>query len=73
MDKNRIKLKGHVGSWYVIDEIDDPEFGHLYLLEHCTWGDMTSGVIVNEKLEIVLDDVYGGFEDLEYLRIRGKL
>lgn len=64
MKKDNIKINGHTGTWYVIDE----SFYHgekVYLLEHETYGDEAACLIVNEKLEIILEDVWNGFSDLE--------
>lgn len=66
MKKDNIKIEGHRGKWYVIDEtIYHGET--VYLLEHETYGDESACLIVNEKLEIILDDVWNGFSDLDDL------
>ena len=66
MQKDNIKIKGYVGKWYVIDEtIWNGE--KVFLLEHQTYGDEAASLIVNENLEIVLDDSWNGFVDLEDL------
>lgn len=76
-DSDHIRVAGHVGTWYVIDEgyfawvEDTPEGGtkathsHLFLLEHERYGDEAAGVIVDERGSLVLEDVYNGFGDLE--------
>ena len=62
MQKDHIKIEGHYGRWYVIDEITvDGE--NLYLLEHETYGDEAACLIVNGNLDIVMDDVWNGFDD----------
>lgn len=72
-----IRVEGHIGTWYVIDEGDfiltpDTDTGHpltipahLFLLEHETYGDEAACVIVTEDGHLVLEDVYNGFDDLE--------
>lgn len=66
MQKDKIKITGHIGTWYVIDEtIWKGE--KVFLLEHETYGDEAACLIVNEKLEIILEDVWNGFDDLEDL------
>lgn len=66
MKKDSIKIKGYCGKWHVVDEtIWNAK--KLYLLEHDTFGDATACLIVNEELEVVLDDVWNGFLDLEDL------
>ena len=62
-----IIVEGHVGSWYTIDtQITD---GILYLLlEHEEYGDEAPCVIIDIDGNLVLEDVYNGFDDLdEYL------
>lgn len=67
MQKENIKIEGHVGTWYVIDESEwDGE--KVFLLEHETYGDETACLIVNEDLKVILKDVWNGFDDLENLR-----
>lgn len=66
MQKDHIKIEGHIGKWYVIDErVWNGE--KVFLLEHETYGDEVACLIVNEKLEIILEDVWNGFDDLEDL------
>lgn len=59
------RVKGHVGKWYVIDtkEYDGHE---VYLLEHETYGDEAACLIVDQDGQILLDDVWNGFEDYDY-------
>lgn len=76
-DSDHIRVAGHVGTWYVIDEgrfvwIEDTPSGgvkethaHLFLLEHERYGDEAAGVIVDEDGNLVLEDVWNGFDDLE--------
>lgn len=66
MQKENIKIEGHIGTWYVIDETEW-KGKRVFLLEHETYGDEAACLIVNEKLEIVLEDVWNGFDDLENL------
>lgn len=64
MKTENIKVNGHIGTWYVIDT--KTYFGStLYLLEHETYGDETSGVIIDEGNNLILDDVWNGFLDYE--------
>ena len=60
-----IKIKGHRGTWYVIDAADCPILKHtVFLLEHEQFGDEAAGLIVDEDFRVVLDDVWNGFDDL---------
>ena len=66
MQMDGIKIEGYTGEWHVIDE---REFHgeKIYLLEHDTYGDEAAGLIVNEKKEVILDDVWDGFSALNNL------
>ena len=66
MKREGIRVAGHRGTWYVIDEL--PEQG-LFLLEHETYGDEAACVIVNAAGELVLEDVWNGFDDLEEVAV----
>ena len=61
--KDGIRVNGYVGTWYVIDETRFSGCKY-YLLESELYGDETAALIVNSKCEIVLDDVWNGFDDL---------
>lgn len=64
MKSDNIRVNGHIGTWYVIDA--KTYFGStLYLLEHETYGDETSGVIIDEGNNLIVDDVWNGFLDYE--------
>ena len=60
-----IKINGYKGRWYVVDTADF-RGEQVFLLEHETYGDMTSNLIVDRDCNIILDDVWNGFDDLEY-------
>lgn len=62
MKTDGIVVKGHIGTWYVIDEL--PERG-LFLLEHETYGDEAACVIVDGSGALVMEDVWNGFDDLD--------
>ena len=62
-----IRILGHVGTWYVIDEADVGD-QTLYLLESEKYGDEAACIIVDKNFNIVLEDVWNGFDDYyEYL------
>lgn len=67
MKQENIKLEGYKTSWYVIDSM--PYKSHaIYLLENETYGDEIPCVIIDENYNVILDDVYNGFDDfLEYI------
>jgi len=66
MQKDGIKVEGHIGTWYVIDE-SYYRGKKVYLLEHEEHGDEAASVIIYENLNIVMEDVRNGFSDLERL------
>lgn len=63
-ESENISIHGHIGTWYVIDQLTD-ERGSFFLLEHEKYGDEAACLIVNENGHLILDDVYNGFEDLD--------
>mgnify|MGYP007101828364 CR=1 FL=1 len=63
MKKDGIKVDGHRGTWYVIDEMVDDKYGRIYLLEHEKYGDAAASVIIDGNGELLLEDVWNGFED----------
>ena len=60
-----IEIQGWYGTWYSIDtQVTDHS---LYLLlEHEEYGDETEHLIIDHTGNFILDDVYNGFEDLDY-------
>lgn len=61
--KNNIRVKGHIGTWYVIDSCIMLG-ARYYLLEHEDYGDEVPCIIIDTKDRVVLEDVYNGFDDL---------
>ena len=67
-----IKVAEHYGTWYVVNtkNID----GQLvFLLEHEQYGDEAACVIVNSSGKLICDDVWNGFDDLDYLDDLGSI
>lgn len=62
-NSSNITVDGHQGTWYVIDskQINGQEF---FLLEHEKYGDETACVIIDDNNDLVLEDVWNGFDDL---------
>lgn len=63
MQKERIKINGHIGTWYVINECHH-KGNKVYLLEHEQYGDEAACLIVDESLSVFQDNVWNGFNDL---------
>jgi hypothetical protein len=59
VENDNIKIKGHVGEWYIIST-QEHRGQKLFLLEHSTYGDEAASLIVDEELNVVLDDVWNG-------------
>ena len=61
-DSDRITVKGHIGTWYAVDET---EIGgeKFFLLEHEEHGDMAACVAVNEQGKLVAEDLWNGFDE----------
>lgn len=60
-----IKIEGHKGTWYVINEKTTERHGSIYLLEHETYGDEAPCLIIDSQKNIIIDDVWNGFRDYE--------
>ena len=64
-----ISVEGHIGTWYVI-AAEKIEGKKLFLLEHEKYGDEAANIIIDENRNLVMADVYNGFDDyrdsLEY-------
>jgi hypothetical protein len=58
-----IKIESHTGTWYVIDEIDFHD-KVVFLLEHETYGEDANHLIVDGDLNILVENVTDGFDDL---------
>lgn len=61
-----IKIPGYKGTWYVIDH-SYYSGRPCFLLESEVWGDEAAGIIVDIYGNVILDDVYNGFSDLDDL------
>lgn len=69
MKKNNIKLKGIYGTFYVIsDTVMDIKgtLKRVYLLENEVYGDEVPCIIIDGDYNIILKNVYNGFDDLRY-------
>lgn len=64
MKQSKVKLGGHVGTWYVID-VTIRNGQKYYLFESEIFGDEAPCLITDGNYQIVKDEVYNGFEDLE--------
>lgn len=62
-NKNKVKVEGHRGTWYVVDEL--LFIGKTYyLLEHNTYGNDVAWVAVDYDGNLVMEDIWGGVEEL---------
>ncbi|MGN1135149.1 MAG: DUF3848 domain-containing protein, partial [Oscillospiraceae bacterium] len=61
---DNIDINGRIGTWYVIDStvIDGKP---LYLLESEIYGDEAACLIVDESKNIIMSDVWNGFDDYQ--------
>ena len=62
-NSDSIKIKGYYGTWYVIDAALYGEW--YFLLEHETYGDEVASLIVDSEGNVIVDDVYNGWDSLE--------
>ena len=68
-----IRIPGYRGTFYIVESAyygkpwDPPEeWKKAHLLESEVWGDMANGLIVDDYCKVLCDDVWNGWEDLEY-------
>ena len=69
MEKHNINLKNHRGTFYVIsDTVIDIKgtLKRVYLLENEVYGDEVPCIIIDGDYNVILDNVYNGFDDLRY-------
>ena len=69
MKKNNIKLKGYGDTFYIIsDTVMDIKgtLKRVYLLESEVWGDEVPCIIIDGDYNVILNNVYNGFDDLRY-------
>lgn len=66
MNKSKIKIAGHIGTWSAIEEVIY-KGKTIYLMEHDFYGDEAAMLIIDEDNNIVADEIWNGFDDLEYL------
>lgn len=69
-NSDSIRIDGYKGSWYVIDTMNLYPFNHefavaIYLLESEQYGDEWPGLIVTKFGNVICDEAYNGFSDLE--------
>ena len=62
-----IKVAGHRGRWYVIDEAEY-DGRTLYMVESETYGDEAASLIIDEDFNLVADEIWNGWEDYDYIR-----
>ena len=66
MNKQNLKIANHIGTWYVID--DAYYRGEkVYLVESEVYGDEAACLIVDSNLNLIHEDVWNGFADLDDL------
>ena len=62
--EDHLIIDNHEGTWYVIDK-KEYNGEMLYLLESENYGDEVAWLIVNQKEEVVMNDVWNGFSDYD--------
>lgn len=64
IQKENIKIAGHVGTWYEIDRRTD-DGKELILVESEQFGNDVEWLIIDESGKLVLDDAWNGWLDYE--------
>ena len=65
MEKSNLKIKGHIGTWYVIDE-SHYKGKKVFLLESENFGDDAPCLIIDNDCNLIMQDVFNGFDELYY-------
>lgn len=60
---NGVKVNGHRGKWHSIDSAYS-NGKKVWLLEHDTYGEDAAMLWVDENLNVIVDDVWNGLQDL---------
>jgi len=55
-----ISVKGHIGTWYVVNETVH-NGNTVFLLEHEEHGDEAPGIAVDADCNIICEDIYDDF------------
>jgi hypothetical protein len=62
---DNVRVNGYRGTWYSVDK--QKYFGQtLYLMESEQWGDMAEYLIIDKDKNVILDEVFNGWDDLDY-------
>lgn len=61
-DKNKVKVEGYRGTWYVVDEVTF-FYKDYYLLEHNFYGEDAPWVAIDTNGKLVMEDITGGVEE----------
>lgn len=71
MKTEHLTVFGHYGTWYAIDtaNVDGRDY---YLMEHEEYGDEAEHLIVDKHGELILEDVYNGFDEETVDEIRSR-
>ena len=71
-NSDKLKIEGHRGTWYVLDETLFDKHS-VFLLEHEEFGEEAPSLIVDENGKILLEEVWDGFQELECFSSWGEL
>ena len=77
MMKDGIKISGHCGPWYVVEQDifhrpteNGTEDIPVYFLAHEIYGDEAAWIMVDDDLNVILEEVWNGVDDLrEYEKL----
>ena len=64
MKKDGIKIDGHTGTFYVVNEKE--KFGRkIFLLESELYGDESNHLVVDQNMKLLYSEEYNDFSDYE--------
>lgn len=70
--RDGIKIKGKNGTWYVVSE-KEFESGTHYLVESEIYGDEAEWLLIDSDSNLVADEIYNGWDDVDYLIEIGEI
>lgn len=64
MKNTGIRIEGYQGTWYIMSE-EVYEDRTLYMLESEQYGEDAEALIVDKDLNVILNNVWNGWSDLD--------
>lgn len=62
--RDGIKIKGRIGTWYVVSEREYPS-GTYYLVESEIYGDEAEWLLIDSDFNEIVSEIYDGWDTVE--------